>query len=282
MVSDQGFFPQSPSVSQESGNQQAPATQAAGEQTVDTSFADELEQELLSVKEESARNKQEFGKVSETLNKVKQAFGHEAAPEADPDEIDKQFLDRYLEAALESEKQGRPIPLTAQLAVKLVEQNKLMREMQKKLNKVTEGVGVLADPETTYDNNAYAAIETSIYKTIQNLYGEYDKDLGQACGTKVANEIKRIKRENPQGWNNIRSSPQLIESLAMYAVEKVIPPKARDILKAENLRSTKMGREELVKALRENNAETKDPQQRAMLNKKIRQDILSQMLPFGR
>jgi hypothetical protein len=281
MAQDQGFFP-SANDSQGSANTQPPPSVAGGPEHVDTTFADELEQELASVKEESQRNRQEFQKVSKTLDNIKGAFGPHAEPTVDFDAQEKEELDYYLNAALEAEKAGRPIPLTAKLAVAKYEQSKRIRALEGKISELTKGVSTLADPETTYDNNAYAALETNVYNTIQSIYGEFDQHVGKACGEKLATEIKRIKKENPQGWNQIRSNPKHLESLAMYAVEKVIPPKAREIMKADSIKNTKMGRQDLLRALRENQEQTKDPALRNELHKKIRRDFLAEMLPFGK
>jgi len=212
----------------------------------------------------------------ETLDRLKKVLvGDESEAEATPWYEDMQ--DYYLKQAMEAEKEGQGIPLTANLAVKLAEVARQNEALTKQLEDLTKKQQVMADPMVQLDNQTYMNIDTTIENQLGKIYGEVPAFQFDAITKELSSTINQIKKDHPQAWDEIRRSPTKQQQLANHFVMKNVPPKAREMMQNEKIQNTPMTQQELLQAFDESK-EIEDPKQRTRIQQNIRQSILEQML----
>lgn len=267
----QASQPQAPSQasSESSSNVNSGGVEAAKEIA-------ELKRNLSQVQSQYQQAESQSRETAETLSKIRQVFTPE---DTAPVDKENQFLDYYLQQSLEAEKNGTPIPLTTNLAVKLVETRKQLEEVQAKLDQALKRVETIADPTVAADNAAYTAIDNMLESTLASIYGEneFTPQKFQAVAGEIVAEVKRLQESEPAVWDKIRRSRQYQEQMVRYFVEKSVPQRARQIMRAEQVRNTPMGRNDLLQALREAN-EIQDSKTRSRIKDKIRQEFLSETM----
>lgn len=216
-----------------------------------------------------------LAKSAETVNKIQKVFAPEAEPQADPDE---QFLDTYLQAAVDAEKAGSPIPLTTNLAVKLIEQAKRNQELEKRLAQIEGKARDYEDPVRVADQRAFESIDSMLVQTLGNMYGEgnYAPQLVTSTANMIVEEIKRLKSQTPEIWDQIKRNPQYQAKMVQHFAQKNIPDRFKQAAQREELQNYKMQAPELMQAFREAN-EIQDPSARAKVKEQIRQQLFSSL-----
>ena len=140
-----------------------------------------------------------LSKSAQTVERLQKAF----SPEEIPVDADESFLDTYLQAAVDAEKAGSPIPLTTNLAVKLIESRKAQQELEQRLKGLEGKAREFEDPNIVADRRAYENIDAEIERTLGGMYGEgqYAPQVFTATANLVIEEIKRLKTEAPHAWD---------------------------------------------------------------------------------
>jgi hypothetical protein len=240
--------------------------------------AAEYMRELQSMRGEVESLKAEKNGLTAKFERVSKAFSDKDGGDDRADEDpDARFLDTYLEAALEDQKQGgKGLPLTTKLAMETAALKKQLREMQAELKRHGQRQDFMASPDTKYDTDAYSTIDMQVQEAVEGMYGEVPPHLFDAITKDISNEIKNLKKNNPEAWNQIRRNPEYLKRLGMHFVEKAIPPKARQMLQAEKERNTPMSMSEMRQAMKEAD-EIRDPQARGQIKEQIRQKLLEEM-----
>jgi hypothetical protein len=238
-------------------------------------YLDSLSSEVKSLREEKSRMSSQMKEHGETLSRVKKAFGGEEK-ERTPDDEDQDFLDMYLEEALEDQKKGgKGLPLTTKLAMELVAARKDLRAMKADMAKLGKGQEQLYDPNLQYDREAYGSLDMQVQNSLHSIYGEINPYMFDSVTKAMADEIKTLKAQKPQVWAEIRRNPEYQKRMAMHFVSKSVPPKARQIMEDERERNTPMTMKELNQAMREAD-EIRDVGQRTKIKESIRQKILEE------
>jgi DNA-binding transcriptional regulator YdaS (Cro superfamily) len=233
-------------------------------------------QDYSNLKEELARTKQTIGELNSskaTVDKLRQVFSpEEAAPEQDKDEA---FLDHYLQASLEAEKEGRPIPLTTNLAVKLFETQKQLKDAVKVINELKGKTDQALDPVARVDQQTYANLDNLLQSSLYDTYGRENVSPQRfsSIASEITGEIKRLQQESPDIWEDVRRSPKAQRAMVTHFVNKNIPPAAKQLLDREAISQYKMTETDLLTAFREAK-EIQDPKAREKIQTKIRQDLL--------
>ena len=209
--------------------------------------------------------------------RIKRAVVGEPEHKRSPDDEDGDFANMFLDAALEDQKNGgKGLPLTTKLAMEMVEMRKANRQLSDQIKKLTEGHGKLTDPEIQYDQQAFGAMDLQVQNTLQSVYGEIQPHMFRAVTSAMADEIKNLKATKPQVWAEIRRNPEYQRRMSLHFVEKMVPPKARQIMTDEKERNTPMTRKELKQAMGEAN-QIANPEKRAQVKEMIRQKLLEDM-----
>jgi len=256
-------------------------------------------QELEQSKEQASRFSKELDTVKETsskasdsLERIKAALTGEDSEPVDPVQSQVQALeaemDKVLQIAIESERAGRPIPLTVSTAVNSlkaqIEHVKYRASADKKLADMEKQLKELSNPSKMIDQTAYNNMDSQIVTALNAIYGngeDYD-DVKSAqfssISHQIISEIKDLRQNDPEMWDKIRRNPKAQANLVNHFVKKTIPPKARQIMEEDSIKKTPLGTDELLNAFREaKELAAKDPKAQAYVSE-IRQELLSRML----
>ncbi len=211
-----------------------------------------------------------------------------ADPVADEVSALESEMDQYLQAAIEHERSGRPIPLTINSAVKSlrhqisqVKENAALRAQLAELKRRTDQV---SDPQNAIEATAYSNMDNQIETALQSLYGNTDANADvreaqfQSISRQIVTEIKDLKKNDPGMWDRIRRDRKAQVNLVNHFVKKTIPPKAREIMDADQIRRTPLTNDELMNAYREAKEQAlKDPKA-VQYASQIRQELLSRVM----
>lgn len=219
------------------------------------------------------------------LDRLRQAVvGEEKKSPSRKDELEGQ-LDHYLRAALEAERKGKPMPLTANLASQFFESQiraeEEKAELQKRIDMLEKAAKRANDPRVQIDNAAYSDIDSLIENGVRAIYGVDDAYADQrehqfeAIARQIGNVIKQIRTEDPQTWNRLARNPGDRRKLVTHFIEKNIPPKARQVMEQERLRNTPLTVDDMMQAFGEAKG-IKDPKVKAQMTTSLRRDILAE------
>jgi hypothetical protein len=291
----------SPVEGEGGGGGGAPATGGEGGGEDLRAVVQQTQHELA---ERTGRYEQEMGelrgKQSENqafLERLRGAIAPETTQRepADPyqaqiSEAEKQ-LDHYLQAAVDAERNGRPIPLTVNLAVHQFQSQiaaaKENQKLQKELRDLRAKADRATDPNAQIDTTAYSHMDTFVQNSLETIFGPEGQNDAQktaqfkAITSQLADEIRDLKKEQPQTWDRIRRDPGKLKKMVNHFVEQNMPPKARQIIEQERLQREPMSVRELQTAFAQA-ASIEDPRERANVRAQIRQSILERTYGRGK
>ena len=237
-------------------------------------YLNELKGKVEGLESERVELKGAVEKSNKTLTRLQAALRDEEDSEESDDEKDDRLLKMFREAAEDDKKQGgKGLPLTTKLAEENIQLRKMLRELKTDIGTLKETQKATSSPEFKYDQDAFSKIDMEVQEGISKIYGEIDQHLYEAVSKDINKEIQRLKKDHPQTWEQIRRNPEYIKRMSMHFVEKKIPPRAREMLREEQEKSTPMTLGELKKAFKEADA-IKDPRSRAEVRTNIRQKML--------
>lgn len=266
------------------------ATHFGGSETPDfnamlEALQNDRQQETQQWSQKYSQLEGQHKQTSQTLDKIRQVFAPDSGDSKSPAEqriagFEAQ-LDHYMQAAIEAERRGQPIPLTTNLAIQLfqgkIEQEREREQLFGELAELKRTLNVVNNPETHLDNATYQNIDTSVLGAMDVLYGRGPSDVKsyqfQAVTKAIGAEIRDLKRNDPELWSEIRRDPQRQAKMVQHFVKQTIPPKAREILMEDQVRREPMTTDELMSAFREADG-IEDPGERQKIKVAIRQEII--------
>ncbi len=219
------------------------------------------------------------------VDRLREALNPEQARELDPTLEWQAQIDAHMRAALEAEKAGRPMPITANLALTLY-QDKIanynaQKEQAKTIKELNERLSALNDPQREIDRAAFSKMDATIVDYVERLYGTAPETLPQRRAQyngivdQVRLEVEKLQK-GPH-WDAVRRSPDKQAKLVEWVVEMNQPPKVRQILEQQRIKETPISDGELWAAFKE--AKTlQDPKAREKATTQIRQDIIARMV----
>lgn len=230
---------------------------------------------ILSGLDSSVKEAREDAKASkEQIEMLRQAFAPQAAPS--DDQMDDSELAHFMQEFTRAEQEGRPMPITAKLAAKLIETRKNNRSelqlLKEKIQKLEATSKVISEPEYQTEVAALYKISDIMVDTLKGIYGHLDPHLEHSVSSKIREEINRLKKEAPQNWEEIRKSDRLKKAMVEHFVDKVIPPKAKELMSKEQAKNRPTTEKDLVKALEEAN-KIQDPKEREKQRRFVRARI---------
>lgn len=229
--------------------------------------------------------------TEQTLNKLRHVFVPESdpsfqAPDPVADEVAKleQSLDWYIQKGFEAEKNGNPIPLTIDNAIRTITgQIKSIKEgaeLKATVAKLTKRLEDQANPSRQLDGQAYQTIDGLLVRGLDTLYGPGDENLPAknaqwtAAIQRLQGEVQNLQKNHADVWDKARRNPQALQRLVNHVLTQNMPPKARQIIETERLRAEPMTMGELQKAYREA-MQLQDPRQRERYMTDVRREILA-------
>jgi hypothetical protein len=279
------------------GRQGQAATHFGGAETPDfnamlEALQADRENESRTWGEKYSQLESKHQQTQQTIDKIRQAFAPDGGEERSPTEQRiAQFeaqLDHYMQAAIEAERRGQPIPLTTNLAIQLfqgkIEQEREREQWTRELSALKRGLQQAIDPDTQIDNQTYQNLDTLVLQAMDTLYGKEPNDIKsfqfQSVAKAVGAEIRDLKKNDPELWHEIRRDPGRQAKMVQWIVKQTIPPKAREIMQEEHIRKTPMSTQELYQAFEEANA-IEDPRERSRIRTAIRQEIVGRQFGGG-
>lgn len=244
--------------------------------------------ELQQVRQTASKN----DKVLEGLRKVLVGEDGEQTDPADAQVADLESqIDQYLTAAVQAERAGRPIPLTVNAAVQALKgQIQSIRQnqgLQREIATLKGTVDRVSHPEHGLDQQAFSDLDSKIINALETVYGK-SADMQsvknaqwKAVSQLVADEIKGLRKAEPELWDRIRRNPKDRSEMVAHFVKQVIPPRARQLLEDEQVRNTPLTLQDYWAAWEETK-QLKDPQQAMKLRAELRPKILEEIASRGR
>jgi hypothetical protein len=250
--------------------------------------ASEAQNQELKQSLEGLRGEQK--KDSETLSKIRQVFSPDPENQPDPSEGIIQNLeaqmDQYLEAALEAEREGRPIPLTVNTAISnLQHQIQYIKDEQsrnERIAKIEADQKRLSDPNIEMDKKAYSSIDDNLQSVLDHTYGKGYNAVKQAqfeaVSKLIVDEIKDLQQNDPETWFLVRRSPENQKKLVEHFFKQSQPPRVREMIEEDRIKRTPLSMEEKLNAFREAREKAKEDPSYNKIVSEIRREILSDRL----
>lgn len=262
----------------------------------DLDFRSLFESQREEFSQELGKRDAELGKTKQTIDKLRQALmdGDGEGTKADPVESEiadtEAELDKIIAIALESEKRGRPIPLTANTAIKSlqfkIQTLKNQQAKDRELADLKAQVARLTNPQTQIDTQAFSNMDNVLMNQLQTIYGPNENvdHIFDAVSKNIVAEIADLKRNDPKTWNQIARDRGAQQKLVTHFVKKAIPPRARQIMEEDQIRRTPLSTGELEAAFKEAKEawqSAKDPRKAEEMKghmSEIRRELLSRMM----
>lgn len=250
--------------------------------------------EFEGFRQESSRTLDVLRKKTESqeqmLGKLRQVFAPEQSAPKPQDAIKSQIaekeklLDYYIQQGFEADKAGTPIPLTIdngirqlQLEIRYLQET---GEMRSELEQLKARLAASSSPDHQLNQSAYQNMDGYLIKALDTMYGPGQEHgfaksgQWQSCIGQMKNIVQDLQQNKPEVWDQVRRSPEKLQRLVNHVVTQNMPPRARQIIETERLRSEPMTEGELWKAFGEaKNIES--PAERKKWTDKIRHQILA-------
>ncbi len=223
--------------------------------------------------------------------KLQEVFSPQEPKEADPVSEFEAEMDQVINAAIESERAGRPIPMTARAHIAAlqarIEQAKFQKEMLSQIQELKAATQRANDPQAAINNSAYATMDNFVQNSLDQIYGDGQNYIPvkraqfDAVTKRMSGVIHELKTKAPEKWDRIRRSKELMQGFVQHHVKEILPPKAVQLLEQDHLSKTEMTTDELWRAFQEAGA-IQNPEERKSVRERIRQDIVGRMGPAAR
>lgn len=251
------------------------------------------QQELQQTKESLGRQIHEVKsgakQSSEELDRIRRAISGREEEPVDQYQAQIQALelemDQYLEAAIEAERKGSPIPLTVNSAISnLKHQIRYVKDQQAwaaEREEMKAKIKELSNPSARIDEAAYNNMDSLIQSSLQQIFGNDQETIDvqfDAVSKHLIREIKDLRKNDPETWDRIRRDRNAQVKMVNHFVQKNIPPRARQLVEEDRIKRTPLSEGELLSAFREaKELYKKDPStQNKNLLSEIRGTLLAQ------
>ncbi len=125
-------------------------------------------------------------------------------------------------------------------------------------------------------------MENHIQNHLDSLYGAGAEQSGtkrtvyQGVVNMLQADLKELQQKAPHIWDQVRRDQRKLAQIVQGAVQRIVPPRAMELINQEHLQNTPMTEGELWGAFRQVDQRTDlAPAQRRELKESIRIDILA-------
>jgi hypothetical protein len=184
-----------------------------------------LEAEVGNTRQEAQQARRESAQLAQTVGKIREAFVPNEPARGD------EWYDDFIDAMLEAEKAGKPMPLTGKLGTVLAQVQKERNQDKAQLAQLMEIVKQLKNPSNVADQRAFANMDDQIITTLEDMYGEdVPPAFAEAVSSEILSILDVIQREAPEKWKKIARSESMQRKLVLHCSQKLVPPKARETM----------------------------------------------------
>jgi hypothetical protein len=234
-------------------------------------FVEGVGSELGSARNEAAHARNMAERSHQMLAKLKGVLSGE--DEQQEEENPNAWFQDILIQLVEAEKNGQDLPITKKQLLQLKKLSDDNTDLKKAVHRLLELEKTINDPEYSQNNQAWTMLDTYVSESIEKLYGEDDGTIAKAVTDKIVTSLKKLTRDNPQAWKQIRRNPTALRQFAVAHINQIIPKAHRHLLEEEHERSQPIT-EETIKQAWEECQRIEDPQQRAAMEAQVRQAFL--------
>lgn len=232
--------------------------ESSGSETQQTGSMDNLYDSLGETNQTAQAAYQRAASAESMLNRMRDVFA--PPPAQDPNAISDEWYDRVLEAGLEAEKAGKGMPITIQLANQLRQAQEQQRIQQQEIAKLKSQQEVSKNPEYIADVQTFNSMDAEIQQKITAIYGEFKPELWGAITQSVAAEVKRLQKESPNDWKQVRNSKQHQTSMINHFMKEFVPPAAMNLMKEVNDANKVLSAKQILAGINEARAELRNAQ----------------------
>lgn len=205
------------------------------------------------------------GQASE-FQRIKEAFApSEPKPKG-------KWIDPILQHAIEAEKQGRPMPITTEVAVEVQRLNELLEEQERRNKQMEEQIKRLSDPQAWQDQQMFARMDSELQRIVNKLYPEGENRPQYDAIVNTVSGHLRTLQQDPAVWNQFRNSPEAQQRLLHYSAQRFVPTTVRQQLKEEYDRTSPLKAREIQEGWQAA-ISAKTPDERHRQTEKIRQHL---------
>lgn len=244
----------------------------------------DLQQRLKLVGEESKKTGSELQRIRQAITGGEdEGAAQKSATESQIDELQGQ-LDALLDQAMEMDRKGQSIPITTNIGVQSlkfqIEALKQRDADRQEIEKLKAQLKDQTDPTRQVEQMAFTNMDSHLEQVLATIYGPKEDVSAQrqVISASVTKELKDLRTKDPEMFGRLVRDQAAQKRLVNHFAERIIPPKARDILKQDEIRRTPLQMGELMEAFREAKAEAaKGDASAKEYVVKIRQQILERM-----
>lgn len=227
----------------------------------------ELAQLLHSMHGELQQTKQQNDKYNQQFDQLRKAFGGEQQEQPKADEL--AWYDEVLTRAMELDRAGQPIPTTVKIASQLANQQKTVAPLLQQVQELQNEIKALKNPQMYHDQNTFRALDQILTSKFEQNYRSPDSAHQDAVARSVAQEVARLRKEDPEVYNQLGRNPRLQEQLVNHYFQKAIPDAYRQMAEEEYLKNSEMTLDDVVDALQAAK-QIQDPELRRKAKEKAR------------
>jgi hypothetical protein len=187
-------------------------------------FVQGIGQELGISREEARQAREEARESKEMFKKLEGVFKEQ------PKDNPQAWFDNILDAVMEADRQGKPMPITGQMATILAKVQEQTLGQQAQIEKLEKIIQQLSNPANAANQRAYMAMDDAITTTLEGIYGEVPMAFHNAVSSEVESILRTLQTEAPAKWEQIRRSETYQKRLVAHCAQKLVPPKAREIV----------------------------------------------------
>ncbi len=243
----------------------------------------ELHQRLKLVGDESQKTGSELKRIRQAITGEDENAVKKTATESQIDELQNQ-LDALLDQAMEMDRKGQSIPITTNIGVQSlkfqIEALKQRDADRQEIEKLKAQLKDQTDPLRQVEQLAFTNMDSHLEQVLATIYGPKEDVSAQrqVISTAVTKELRDLRQKDPDTFGRLVRDQAAQKRLVNHFAERIIPPKAREILKQDEIRRTPLEMGELMQAFREaKDAAAKGDASAKEYVVQIRQQILERM-----
>ena len=216
----------------------------------------ELQQRLKLVGDESQKTGSELKRIRQAITGEDEGAAKKSQTETQIEELQSQ-LDALLDQAMELDRKGQSIPITTNIGVQSlkfqIDALKQRESDRQEIEKLKAQIKEQSDPSRQAEQMAFSHMDSHLEQVLATIYGPKEDVSAQrqVISATVIKELKDLRQKDPETFGRLVRDQAAQKSLVNHFAERIIPPKAREILKQDEIRRTPLGVGELMDAFRE-------------------------------
>jgi len=181
-------------------------------------------------------------KQTSTIDRLREAF----AP-SEPKQKGK-WIDPILQHAIQAEREGRPMPITTEVAVEVQRLNEMLEAQERRNQQMEQQLKRVTDPSAWQDQQMFASMDDQLQRLVNNLYPGFDNKVQYDAMVQRASGYLKQLGDDPDIWKQFRNNKEAQTRLIQKVAGEFIPDRARKQMQAEYDATSPYNQRELEEA----------------------------------